>query len=218
MIELNINIDKHLILLNYRDEVKGESVRKSSIPSYAAYTGMDDMIILWLQTQLYLIKQDGTIVSSVQLKNSQPIQQRIQIDITKRKCIIACRNEIISYSLPSFEVESSYRDTINDSPWKSIDYLAKENMILAIPDVYVSEGPTFYLIPLEGEIDSQIYRKPQEKLSQGIIHPSGKELLFCDDSGGIVLFRRVSKNFVWSVCVYVSVTCRDQCILITLLI
>lgn len=216
LIELNINIDKHLILLNYRDEVKTESARKSSIPSYAEYTGMDDTIILWLQAQLYLIKPDGTIVSSVQLKNSQPLQQRIRIDVANRRCIVACRNEIISYSLPKFEIESSYRDTVNDSPWKSIDYLAKEKMILALPDVYVSEGPTFYLIPSEGEIDSQIYRNPPERLSRGLIHPSGKELLFCDDAGGMILFRRVSETFVWSVTISSVVSCRDPCILIIL--
>lgn len=199
LIELNINKDKHSILLNYRDEARVESSRKCNIPSYAEYTGIDDTIVLWLQARLYLIKPDGNVISSIQLKNTQPLQQRIRIDPDKKRCIIACRNEITTYSLPSFDIEQSYRDTVNDSPWKCIDYYSKENLILALPEVYVSEGPVFYLLPSESDIESQIYREPQEKLCWGIIHPSGNTLLFCDDDGGIVLFRRIKKEFTWSV-------------------
>lgn len=207
LIELYITEKEQSMRFKYRGDIKSDTNRKSSILSYAEYTNIDGTILFWVQSFLYLLKpkqpidyeQPVDVISSTQIKSSQPLQQRIRIDAMKKRCIIACRNEITMYSLPLFEVEWSYRDTVNDSPWKAIDYFSKDNLVLALPEVYVSEGPVFYLLPTEGKADSQIYRNPQEKLCWAIIHPRGNTLLFCDDDGEIVLFTREKEEFTWSV-------------------
>ena len=218
LIELNINENQHSKLLDYHEEAKVDSSKKTSIISYAEYTGLDDTILLWLQTRLRLIRRNGTTISSIQLKNSQPLQQRIRIIPSEKRCIIAFRNEITVYSLPDFEVELTYRDTVNDSIWKVIDYCPQDQFIVALPEHYVSEGPVFYLIPLQGGMDNQIYREPQKKFCWCILHPSGNTVLFCDDDddGDIILFRREKKEFTWNVFLYfiISLFYRDQCILI----
>ena len=226
LIELYIAEKEQSMKFKYRSEVKSESTRKSNILSYAEYTNIDNTILFWVQSYLYLLKpkqpldteQPLAVISSVQIKSSQPLQQRIRIDPGKQQCVIACRNEIFMYSLPSFEIKWSYRDTVNESPLKAIDYLPKDNMVLALPEIYVSEGPVFYLLPTEGNGESQIYRNPQEKLCWAIIHPLGNKLLFCDDDGEIVLFRREKEEFEWSVGFLQWIKHRGRCILTILLI
>ena len=197
VILLNINKDSHEVLINYRDLAKTDSAKRMSIPSYAQYAGVDDLVLLWIPGTLLLVQQ-GKIIKSVPVKPCQPLQQRIFVDYTNQKCIVACRNELLTLSLPDLEIQSSYRDSVNDSSWKSIDYLAREHLLLAIPETYVLEGPVFYLLPSEGELEVAIYREPKQHLVWGGIHPSGRSILFCNEQGELVLFRR-KEECVWHV-------------------
>ena len=197
VILLNINKDSHEVLINYRDLAKTDSAKRMSIPSYAQYAGVDDLVLLWIPGTLLLVQQ-GKIIKSVPVKPCQPLQQRIFVDYANQKCIVACRNELLTLSLPDLEIQSSYRDSVNDSSWKSIDYLAREHLLLAIPETYVLEGPVFYLLPSEGELEVAIYREPKQHLVWGGIHPSGRSILFCNEQGEFLLFRR-KEECVWHV-------------------
>ena len=198
VIELDIKNDKHAVIYNYHEEMKTDSSRKMNSYSYAEYTTIDNIIVLWLQSKLLLI-QSNQVIKWVSLKTSQPLQQRIRIDNEKRLCMVACRNEIFLFSLPDLVIENTHRDTINDIPFKSIDYLSKEDMILALPDTYKFGAPVFYLYPSKHKVDSQDCRDLQHSLYWGILHPSGNSIFFCDNEGGIIIFRKEMKDFIWSV-------------------
>lgn len=120
----------------YRDLIKLEATKKGVIPSYAQYTDIDGLILLWLNGNIFLINDQGQVVRSVAMKQSQPLQHRIHIDTERRICIVACRNELYTLSLPDLEVISSYRDSVNDSPWRAIDYFHSCQVILAIPEEF----------------------------------------------------------------------------------
>lgn len=197
LIELDISNDNHTIVMTYRDLVKQEPNKKESIYSYAQYIGIDDLILLWLNGTIFLVDRSGQVVRSIPIKLSQPLQQRIHIDLEQRICIVACRNDLLTLSLPELEVMSSYRDSVNDSPWRSLDYFAREHIILAIPENYVLDGPVFYLITSEGDLEVSICRDPKQRLDWGIVHPSGKSILFCSEHGELIVFKREEKGFQW---------------------
>ena len=64
----------------YRDLIKLEATKKGVIPSYAQYTDIDGLILLWLNGNIFLINDQGQVVRSVAMKQSQPLQHRIHID------------------------------------------------------------------------------------------------------------------------------------------
>ena len=183
----------------YRDLIKLEATKKGVIPSYAQYTDIDGLILLWLNGNIFLINDQGQVVRSVAMMQSQPLQHRIHIDTERRICIVACRNELYTLSLPDLEVISSYRDSVNDSPWRAIDYFHSCQVILAIPENFVLDGPVFYLLTAEGELEVSICRDPKQRLFWGEVHPSGRSILFCSEQGELILFRLEEKGFQWHV-------------------
>ena len=185
--------------MNYRELIKSETNKKGNIPSYAQYTDIDGLILLWLNGNIFLINDQGQVVRSTAMKQSQPTQQRIHIDTERHICIVACRNELYTLSLPDLEVVSSYRDSVNDSPWRAIDYFHSSQVVLAIPDNYVLDGPVFYLLTAEGDLEVSICRDPKQRLYWGEVHPSGRSILFCSEQGELVLFRLEEKGFQWHV-------------------
>lgn len=199
LIELNIKTDSHTLKMCYRDLIKLEATKKGVIPSYAQYTDIDGLILLWLNGNIFLINDQGQVVRSVAMKQSQPLQHRIHIDTERRICIVACRNELYTLSLPDLEVISSYRDSVNDSPWRAIDYFHSCQVILAIPENFVLDGPVFYLLTAEGELEVSICRDPKQRLFWGEVHPSGRSILFCSEQGELILFRLEEKGFQWHV-------------------
>ena len=199
MIELYIKTDSHTHKMCYRDLIKLEATKKGVIPSYAQYTDIDGLILLWLNGNIFLINDQGQVVRSVAMKQSQPLQHRIHIDTERRICIVACRNELYTLSLPDLEVISSYRDSVNDSPWRAIDYFHSCQVILAIPENFVLDGPVFYLLTAEGELEVSICRDPKQRLFWGEVHPSGRSILFCSEQGELILFRLEEKGFQWHV-------------------
>ena len=201
LILLKLDPDSHEVLISYRELMKTDATKKVALPSYAQFAGVDDLILLWIPGHIYLIQPNKQIRASIAVKPSPPLRQRIVIDYAEHKCMVACRNELLTLSLPGLEVQSSYRDSVNDSSWKAIDYLPRDHLLLAIPETYVLEGPVFYLLPSEGELEVAIYREPKEHLVCGIFHPSGRSILLWSEQGELVLFRK--EQCTWHVGVVV---------------
>lgn len=190
LILLKLDPDSHEVLMCYRNLMKTDTAKKVTIPSYAQFTGVDNLILLWIPGHIYLIQPNKEIVASIAVKPSPPLRQRIVIDYTEHKCMVACRNELFTLALPSLEMQSSYRDPVNDPSWKAIDYLPRDHLLLAIPETYVVDGPVFYLLPSEGKLEGAIYREPKEHLVCGVFHPSGRSILLWSEQGELVLFRK----------------------------
>lgn len=195
LILLKLDPDSHEVLISYRELVKTDATKKGTIPSFALFAGVDGLILLWIPGHIYLIQPNKQILSSVAVKPSPPLRQRIVVDYAEHKCMVACRNELFTLSLPSLEVQSSYRDSVNDPSWKAIDYLPRDRLLLAVPEAYVLEGPVFYLLPLEGELEVAIYREPKEHLVCGAFHPSGRSILLWSEQGELVLFRKEQRTW-----------------------
>ena len=201
LIELNINNDSHNSLMNYRDLVKAEGIKKMSLPSYAEYLGFDDLFLIWLQGIICVVQRDATIVSQQRIKPVWPNSLRIRINRIHRTCVIACRNEILCLSVPSLKVLATYRDTVNDFVWRSVDLIPTERILLSVPDSYVLDGPAYYLLFEENSSDVQISRSLRQQLLWGFFHPSGRSIIFCTDRGELIQFLRNEKGAVWNVSV-----------------
>lgn len=193
---VNINTDNH------KQEIYqhlNHSERKSNSTVYAQYTGVDDLILLWVNGCIYLLNSKLEKIAEHPLKLSPPMRQRIHIDTERKLCIVTCATKVVAFSLPDLKDVYEYRDPVNDSPWASVDYLPEENIILAIPDKYISEGPVFYLLLAYDKSNVFISRELKQRLFWGIVHPSGKSILFLNDKHELILFRREGDEFRWNV-------------------
>ena len=199
LIELNIQNDSPTNILNYRDRFRPENSKKSLLLSYAQYTGIDNTILLWVQGCLCLVSREGVVLKELQLKSSVPSQQRLSISPKERTCIIARRNELLTLALPSLKVLSYYRDPVNDSTWRWVAALSSQRLVMAMPDNYVLDGPVFYLMPPQNDVDVVIYREPKQRILWGILHPSGRSILFCTDRGELLVYRNDSRTLPWNV-------------------
>ena len=199
LIEVDIQKDVTRTLLNYRDRFRSDTTRKASFPSYAQYTGFDDLILLCVQGYLCLVNQNGEILNERLLKFSPLFQQRICINREDRTCILARRSELLTISLPSMETISSYRDSVNDSPWKCVESLPSQKLVMAMPENYVLDGPVFFIMPPENNVDVVVYREPKQRMAWGLLHPSGNSILFCTDQRELLLYRNEDRTIHWNV-------------------
>ena len=199
LIEVDIQKDATRTLLNYRDRFRSDTTKRSSLPSYAQYTGFDDLILLCVHGYLCLVNQNGEIINQCQLKFTPTFQQRVCINREDHTCILACRSELLTISLPSMETISSYRDSVNNSPWKCVESVPSRKLIMAMPQDYVLEGPVFYIMPPENEVDVVIYREPKQQLAWGLLHPSGNSILFCTEQNQLLLYRNEDRTIHWNV-------------------
>ena len=106
---------------------------------------------------------------------------------------------LLTLSLPSLKVLSYYRDPVNDSPWRCVEALSSQRLVMAMPDNYVLDGPVFYLMPPQNDVDVVIYREPKQRILWGILHPSGRSILFCTDRGELLVYRNDSRTLPWNV-------------------
>ena len=199
LIEVDIQKDTTRTLLNYRDRFRSDTTRRTSLPSYAQYTGFDNLILLCVQGYLCLVNQSGEIINECLLKFSPLFQQRVCINREDRTCILARRSELLTISLPSMETISSYRDSVNDSPWKCVESLPSQKLVMAMPENYVLDGPVFYIMPPENGVDVVIYREPKQRMAWGLLHPSGNSILFCTDQRELLLYRNEDRTIHWNV-------------------
>ena len=97
------------------------------------------------------------------------------------------------------ETISSYRDSVNDSPWKCVESLPSQKLVMAMPENYVLDGPVFYIMPPENGVDVVIYREPKQRMAWGLLHPSGNSILFCTDQRELLLYRNEDRTIHWNV-------------------
>ena len=197
LIEINIETDCKQKKIDYQHLNSAE--RKSKTAVYAQYTGVNNTILLWVKGYAHILDENGIPLIEYKIKPCPPGRQRTYIDIERKQFAITSQKELYVLSIIEKDEIRSYRDHVNESSWGSLSYFQEDELILAVPTNYVTEGPVFYILTGSGKLEVSIFREPRQILLWGIVHPSGRTILFSTEVGELIQFRRESDEFQWHV-------------------